>query len=163
MGADVFCEAHARVPIDLVGMDAESLGGIGEIDPPGLAAVQARYRFCFSPVRQTSLSLAVIEAMMIGLPVIGLATCELAALIENGESGVVSTALDALVDAMRRLIREPGEAARLGIGARRIARERFRIERFAHDWDVLLTDVAGRRRPRAAQLRRTPRLAEVTA
>jgi hypothetical protein len=163
MGADVFCRMRARVPIDLVGMDAEALGGIGEIDPPSLARVQSRYRFHFSPVRQTSLSLAVIEAMMIGLPVVGLATCELASVIENDESGFVSTSLPALGDAMRRLIRDPAEAARLGAGARRTAIERFGIERFAHDWDVLLTDVAGRGRPRVSTPRRTPPLAEVTA
>jgi hypothetical protein len=163
MGADLFERARAEVPIDLFGMDAESFGGLGEIEPPSLAEVQARYRFCFSPVRQTSLSLAVIEAMMIGLPIVGLATCELASVIENDVSGVVGTSLSALVNAMRRLIRDPEEAARLGAGARRTALERFRIERFAHDWDVLLTEVAGRRRPSTGVHRRTLPLAEVTA
>lgn len=147
MGADVFCAARERVPIDLVGMDAESLGGLGEVDPTRLADVQARYRFCFSPIRQTSLGLAILEAMMIGLPVVGLATGELASVIRTGESGVLDSSLATLVDAMRELIADPAEARRLGDGARRVARERFGIERFAADWDALLTDLAGRRRP----------------
>lgn len=149
MGADVFHTARSQVPIDLVGMDAESLGGIGEIDPPRLAAVQARYRFCFSPIRQTSLGLAILEAMMIGLPVVGLATGELASVIRNDESGVVDSSLDTLVAAMRELIARPAAARRLGEGARRVAQERFGIERFAADWDAVLTDVAGQRRPSA--------------
>jgi hypothetical protein len=142
MGADIFKRAAATVPIDLVGMDAESLGGIGEVDPPALAAFQARYRFAFSPVRQTSLSLALIEAMMIGLPVIGLATCELAAVIRNGENGIVNTSLTSVLDAARRLLADPMEARRLGDGARRTARERYGIARFARDWDIALREVA---------------------
>jgi hypothetical protein len=141
MGADVFCRARGCVPIDLVGMDAESLGGIGEIDPPALAAFQARYRFAFSPIRQTSLGLALLEAMAVGLPIVGLATCELASVIHNGESGFVDSSLPRVIDAAQRLIDDPAEAKRLGSGARRIARERFGIERFADDWDRLFREV----------------------
>jgi glycosyltransferase involved in cell wall biosynthesis len=163
MGADIFCQARERVPLDLVGMDALSLGGLGEIDPTELAHVQARYRFCFSPIRQTSLGLAILEAMMIGLPVVGLATCELASVIENGVSGVVDTSLERLVDAMRELVRDPGEAARLGAGARRTAVERYAIDRFVEDWDAVLTEVAGRRRPRATAADAPRRLVEAEA
>jgi hypothetical protein len=141
MGADVLCRARAGVPIDLVGMDAESLGGIGEIDPPALAAFQAHYRFAFNPSRQTSLGLALVEAMMIGLPVVGLATCELAVVIRNGESGYLDTSLDRVVDAARLLLEDPAEARRLGVGARRVAAERFGIHRFTRDWSNLLTEV----------------------
>jgi hypothetical protein len=147
LGADIFCRAREQVPIDLFGMDAESLGGVREVDPPLLAYVQARYRFWFSPIRLTTLQLAMIEAMMVGLPVIGLATGELASVIENGVTGVVDTSLERLVDAMRILLRDPAEAGRLGVAARRMALERFDIHRFAREWDALLTEVAGRRRP----------------
>ncbi|MDB4877749.1 MAG: biosynthesis transferase [Gemmatimonadetes bacterium] len=142
MGADVFTRVGAHVPIDLVGMDAESLGGIGEIDPPQLAAFQARYRFAFSPIRQTSLGLALLEAMMIGLPIVGLATCELAAVIRNGESGFIDTSLDRVADAARGLLADRGEAQRLGEGARKTAMERYNIQRFTSDWDAVLREVA---------------------
>jgi glycosyltransferase involved in cell wall biosynthesis len=146
-GADLFLLARERVPIDLVGMDAESLGGLGEIDPPRLAYTQSRYRFWFSPIRQTSLQLAILEAMMVGVPIVGFRTGELASVIEDGVNGVLGLTLDGLVDTMQRLIRDPAEARRLGEGARRTALERFSIDRFARDWDAVLTDVAGRRRP----------------
>jgi len=142
MGADVFTAARRHVPIDLVGMDACSLGGIGEIDPPALAAFQARYRFAFSPVRHTSLALAVVEAMMIGLPIVGLATCELASVITNGESGFVDSSLPRVLDAALALIEDPAEARRLGEGARRMAADRYGIARFAADWDAVLREVA---------------------
>jgi hypothetical protein len=142
MGADVFLRAREQVPIDLVGMDAESLGGLGEIDPPALAAFQARYRFAFSPIRQTSLGLALIEAMMVGLPVVGLATCELATVIRNGESGFLDTSLARVLEAARALLDDPAEARRLGEGARRVARARYNIDRFTRDWDTLLREVA---------------------
>lgn len=156
MGADLFREAREQVPIDLVGMDAESLGGLGEIDPPQLAHFQSHYRFWFSPIRQTSLQLAILEAMTIGLPIVGLATGELASVIENGVSGVLELSLEPLVDAMQQLNQDRGEAARMGANARRTALERFSIDRFARDWDSLLTEVAGRGRASTGSHRVVP-------
>jgi glycosyltransferase involved in cell wall biosynthesis len=142
MGADILLNARAEVPIDLVGMNSVQLGGVGEISPPDLAAFQAHYRFAFSPVRQTSMSLAIIEAMMVGLPVVGLATCELASVVRNGECGYVDSSLPRVIDAARRLIDDRAEARRLGEAARRTARERYDIGRFTRDWDTVLREVA---------------------
>lgn len=144
LGSDVFQWSRARVPLDLVGMDAEALGGIGEVFPPDLPRFAARYRFFFNPIRWTSLGLAVIEAMMVGLPVVGLATTELPAVIENGVSGFVDTDAAKLVGPMRELIADPGLARRLGENARQYARERFGIERFTRDWEQAFADVCGR-------------------
>ena len=87
LGADVFERVRAEVPLDLVGMETESIGGLGEVFPPELPAFEAAYRFLFNPIRWTSLGLAVIEAMMVGLPVVGLATTEMAVAIQNGADG----------------------------------------------------------------------------
>lgn len=134
LGADVFQQARQFVPLDLVGMDSASLGGLGDMAHPQLPAFQARYRFFFHPVRYTSLGLAVCEAMMIGLPIIGLATTELVTVIENGVSGYVSTDVRELVHQMRELLANPAKARQLGDGAREQARSRFNIQRFARDW-----------------------------
>ncbi len=141
LGADVFAQTRARVPLDLVGMDAQRLGGIGEIGNLELAAFAARYRFFFNPIRWTSLGLAIVEAMTIGMPIVGLATTELVTVIRNGENGFVHTDPDALVDAMYALLRDPAEARRLGDGARRTARERFHIDRFVQEWHETLLQV----------------------
>jgi len=37
-----FAVVRERVPLDLIGMGAEELGGIGEVAPPDVAAVAAR-------------------------------------------------------------------------------------------------------------------------
>ena len=143
LGPDVFLAARERVPLDLVGMAAEELGGVGEIQPTELAAFECRYRFFFNPIRYTSLGLAVCEAMTLGMPIVGLATTEMATAIENGISGFVDTNLDKLVPRMHDLLHDPQEARRLGEGARRYALQRFDIRRFAHEWEQTLSEVVG--------------------
>jgi hypothetical protein len=144
LGADVFQSVRGRVPLDLVGMDAESLGGLGEVFPPALPAFEARYRFFFHPVRWTSLGLAVLEAMTVGMPVVGLAMTELVTVIANGVNGFVDTDPEKLVGPMQRLLDDPAEARRLGENARRTALERFGIGRFARDWEETFALVTGR-------------------
>jgi hypothetical protein len=141
LGADIYCQARAQVPLDLVGMEAEALGGLGEIEHAALPAFAAHYRFLFNPIRYTSLGLAVIEAMMVGMPIVALATAEMATVIGNGESGFIDTNPACLLDGMRELLRNPDLARELGACARRRARERFGIERFSADWDAALRHV----------------------
>jgi hypothetical protein len=161
LGADVFERARRDVPLDLVGMAAEESDGLGEVPHDRLAAFQVRYRLFFNPIRFTSLGLAVCEAMMLGMPIVGLATTEMATAVENGVSGYVDTSVDRLVDAMRHLLDDPGEARRLGEGSRRRAIERFNIRRFADDWDRALAAVVGRGAARGANVE--PRLVGTAA
>jgi hypothetical protein len=144
LGLDVFEQARRAVPLDLVGMLSEEAGGLGEVKPPGLPAFEARYRFFFNPIRYTSLGLAVCEAMMLGMPILGLATTEMVTVIENGVSGYVDTHVDRLIERMRELLTDPAEARRLGSWAHRQAQERFNIHRFARDWSHAFVDVAGK-------------------
>ncbi|MGE5621521.1 MAG: glycosyltransferase, partial [Candidatus Bathyarchaeota archaeon] len=142
LGADVFEAARQQVPLDLIGMEAEKSGGLGEIPNLELPGFIARYRFYFHPIRWTSLGLSVLEAMMVGLPVVGLATTELATVIKNGESGFIDTDVDRLAAHMGRLIANPDEAFELGLGARRVAKQRFNIGRFVDDWLKVFDEVA---------------------
>jgi hypothetical protein len=150
LGADIFERARQSIPLDLVGIDATAMGGLGEIRHVDLPAFSARYRFFFNPIRYTSLGLAICEAMTIGLPVVGLATTELVTVIENGVNGYVDTDAERLVDHMRTLLAEPALARRLGDGARRTALARFGIDRFRRDWTDAFTLAAGRRPPAVA-------------
>ena len=145
LGNDVWVEAARQVPLDLVGMASEDLGGLGEVPPPELAKFVARYRFFFNPIRYTSLGLAVCEAMMIGLPIVALATTENVTVIKSGVSGWLDTDLDKLVPHMHRLIRDPAEARSLGSKAREDARVRFDIRRFAADWERTFAEVTSMR------------------
>jgi Glycosyl transferases group 1 len=143
LGADLFQQAREQIPLDLVGMGAARFGGLGEIEHSAIPGFAARYRFLFSPIRYTSLGLAVIEAMMAGVPVVALATTEMATVIQNDISGFVDTDPAVLIERMRALLREPALARELGIGARRRALERFNIQRFSADWDAALRHVTG--------------------
>lgn len=145
LGLDVFLRARTEVPLDLAGMGAEAAGGIGEIPHHRLAQFESHYRFFFNPIRYTSLGLSVCEAMTVGLPIVGLATTEMATVVENGVSGWVDTDVRRLVERMRDLLAHAGEARRLGDGARRTALERFNMDRFIGDWQAALMLVSGRR------------------
>lgn len=141
LGADVFHRVREQVPLDLVGMDSSRAGGVGEVENNRLPAYMAPYRFFFNPIRWTSMGLAVIEAMMVGLPVVALATTEMSAVIRDGESGFIDTRVDRLVERMQALLRDPTLAQELGSAARRLALERFHIDRFVADWQAVLQRV----------------------
>ena len=144
LGPDIFDRVSRELPIDLAGMGSEELGGLGDLPHRELLLREAEYRFFFNPIRYTSLGLAVLEAMMLGMPVVGLATTEMSTAVENGVSGYVDTRIDVLVDRMRALLNDPDEAARLGEGARTRALDRFNIDRFAEDWLATFEEVASR-------------------
>jgi len=143
LGADLFCAARAAVPLDLVGMAATECGGLGEVPNALLPQFLADYRFYFHPVRWTSLGLALIEAMQVGLPVVAVATAGIPGVIHNGYNGYADIRPERLVEVMRVLLREPGLAREWGAAARRMARERFAIGRFVRDWQAVLREAAG--------------------
>ena len=135
-GHDLFLAAREAVPLDAAGMGTEAFGGLGDVPYRDLHRRVAAYRFLFSPMRYTSLPLAVVEAMTIGMPVVALATTELPTVIEDGVTGYVSCDPDRLIDRMRRLLADPTHARALGANARAVARERFGLDRFAGDWNA---------------------------
>jgi glycosyltransferase involved in cell wall biosynthesis len=162
LGLDVYLEMARTVPLALAGMNSEEVGVftadggvrvsdagrddagsavaggkgeiLGEVDQRRLPALMAQHRFFFNPIRYTSLGLAVIEAMLVGLPIVGLATTELVSVIRNGENGFIDTRPDRLATAMQQLLADPAQARAMGEAARRTAQERFGIERFVADW-----------------------------
>jgi hypothetical protein len=137
-GYDLFQEARKRVPLTSVGMETEQIGGLGDVPYRELHRRVAEYRFLFSPMRYTSLPLAVIEAMTIGMPVVALATTALSSAVLDGVTGYLSCDLDALIERMASLVAQPELAGRLGAAGRELARERFGIERFIDDWNAAL-------------------------
>jgi glycosyltransferase involved in cell wall biosynthesis len=79
------------------------------------------------------------------MPVVALGTTEVHEAVPE-EAGVVSTKLDVLAGALRRMIDDPEEAAARGRSARAVALERYGLDRFLGDWDEILAEVAGDRR-----------------
>jgi hypothetical protein len=143
-GYDIFLQTRQAIPLDAAGMETEQFGGLGDVPYRDLHRRVARYRFLFSPMRYTSLPLAVIEAMTIGMPVVALATTELPTVIENGVTGYVCCDVGALVERMRSLLADPMEARRLGANARAVARARFGLDRFIRDWNAAFEQAISR-------------------
>src|SRR3954471_20598829 len=141
LGLDVFQKVREEVPIDIIGMGSHEVGGIGEIQNTEVPSFISKYRFFFNPIRYTSLGLSVCEAMMAGIPIVGLATTEMAVTIKNDFSGYVHTDVDFLIEKMQMLLENRDKAMQLGQGAQQTANERFNIERFKQDWIDTFTSV----------------------
>lgn len=139
-GTDLLDRFSEAAPLDLFGMDAASLGGIEDLPQDDLHAEMARRRVYLHPIRWTSLGLSLLEAMHLGMPVVALGTTEVCEAVPAG-AGAVSTRVDALAGAMRRLIDDPDEARACGEAARTAALERYGLERFLADWDDALEEV----------------------
>lgn len=143
LGPDVFAAVAAQLPVDLFGMGSQDFAeGRGELPLAELHRRAAAYRFFFNPIRYTSLGLAVCEAMAVGLPVLALATTELATVVRSGVTGYAETDPARLVDHGRRLLADRDEAAALSAQARRTAATRFGLDRFLADWERVLTAAA---------------------
>ncbi|HKG08316.1 MAG TPA: glycosyltransferase family 4 protein, partial [Pedobacter sp.] len=143
LGLDIFETVRKHVPLDLVGMGAEAYG-IGEVLHPELPAFISRYRFFFNPIRYTSLGLAVCEAMMLGLPVVGLATTEMSVTVTDGFDGFIHTDPKYLIGKMNYLLEHPAKATEMGENARHTALQKFDIRRFTRQWEELFTKIIDR-------------------
>ncbi|HET6795026.1 MAG TPA: glycosyltransferase [Acidimicrobiales bacterium] len=140
-GTDLLQDLGHRLPVDLFGIATEELGGT-DVNQSELHAAMARRRVYLHPFRWTSLGLTLIEAMHIGLPVVGLATTEAPEAVPSG-AGVLSNRPDVLVEAAKTLLADPELAAAMGKQGRQAALARYGLDRFLADWDRLLEEVTG--------------------
>lgn len=145
LGLDVFEKVRNEIPLDIVGMGSDEVGGLGEVPITELPEFVSRYRFFFNPIRYTSLGLAVCEAMMIGMPMVGLATTEMAVTVENDKSGFIHTDVNYLIDKMKLLLANPEKARSLSAAARETGQQKFNINRFSNDWLMTLNQVVKNR------------------
>lgn len=141
-GTDLIGPLGARVPIDLFGMGASALGGIEDLPQDALHDAMARRRVYLHPVRWTSLGLSLIEAMHLGMPVVALATTEVAEAVPEA-AGVVTNRLPALAEALEWLAGDAAAAEAMGRAARAAALARYGLGRFLSDWDAVLEEACG--------------------
>lgn len=139
-GTDLLPAFAQAVPLDLFGMGAAALGGIENPPQARLHEAMARRRVYLHPIRWTSLGLTLIEAMHLGMPVVALATTEVAEAVPP-EAGVVSTRVGLLQEALCRLVDDPEQARLMGKAARAVALARYGLARFLADWDALLAEI----------------------
>jgi Glycosyl transferases group 1 len=145
-GTDLLDRLGRAAPIDLFGMKTGDVAVDGRIrafdDVPqtDMHGELARRRVYVHPIRWTSLGLALLEAMHLGMPVVALATTEVVEAVPP-RAGTVSTQVDVLADAVRGFVADPDRAREAGEAAREAALERYGLERFLADWDRLLEEV----------------------
>jgi hypothetical protein len=151
-GTDLLPRFASVTPLDVFGMGLDGLNErvglttdavrcVGDLPSARLHDELARRRFYLHPVRWTSLGLSLIEAMHLGMPVVGLATTEAVHAVPP-DAGVLSTDVDTLVAAARTLAAEPELAARLGSRAREVALARYGLAAFLDSWDELIRRTA---------------------
>jgi hypothetical protein len=144
-GTDLLPDLATTAPLDIFGIGVAPLGGprmaTYEDLPQGrLHDELARRRVYLHPFRWTSLGLSLIEAMLLGLPVVALATTEVPGAVPPA-AGVVTNDLCRLRRGLAELIADPGRAADCGRAARATALERFGLDRFLADWDNVFVEV----------------------
>ncbi|MBE1488823.1 glycosyltransferase [Plantactinospora soyae] len=135
---DVFGMGVAGLP-DRLGLPADRMTVYDDLPQSRMQTEIGRRRAYLHLCRWTSLGLSLIEAMAMGMPVVVLAATEAVAAVPP-DAGALSTRIDTLTDAARRLIEEPATARRLGDRAREAAQGRYGLDRFLADWDRLLEE-----------------------
>ena len=148
-GTDLALRVGATVQLDVYGMGVRGLAGLDpalsghlheDLPQADLHERLGRHRAYLHPYRWTSLGLALIEAMTLGLPVLGLSTTDAPEAVPPG-AGVLSNDVDRLVQTARRWLGDPQEAREVGQRARRHATSRYGLARFLTDWDALMKEV----------------------
>jgi hypothetical protein len=135
----------APLPVDAFGIDGDRLPTVlgdrapglafaGNLQPEELCTQLARRRVYLHLNRWTSLGLTLLQAMLLGLPVVVVETTEAARAVPVG-AGARSTDVDHLVAAAHRLMADPDEAAACGRRGRAAVLQRYALPRFLADWD----------------------------
>jgi hypothetical protein len=161
-GTDLLPGFAGAAPLDVFGMGTEQLDAgprvrvVGDLPQHRMHAEMARRRAYLHPIRWTSLGLALLEAMHLGMPVVALATTEAHEAVPPG-TGFCSTDPDVLARDLRRLVAEPELARALGAAAREHALHRYGLDRFLTSWDEVIGRAIEGHRHRA------PRRATVAA
>lgn len=163
-GTDLLPRFARTAPLRVYGMGTDKLASElalgpdeltigGDLAPKQLHAALAESRAYLHPIRWTSLGLALLEAMHLGMPVIALATTEAMRAVPP-EAGAISTNVDELCRAAGRLMNDPEEARIRGKVARETVLERFSLGAFLSSWDNVLSDTQARSPAAAATTRR---------
>ncbi len=144
LGTDVFDLVNSQLPVDIIGMGTEDLGG-KEVLHPYLPEYIANYRFFLNPIRYSSMPLSLCEAMMAGLPVIALSVTELPSVIRDGENGFINNDPNYLISKMKLLIENFELAKKLSENSRYTALQKFSIKRFINEWTNVFDEVTQRK------------------
>lgn len=144
-GSDLLATLASAAPIDHFGNADGPVPGtthIADLPQARMLEQLARRRVYVHPNRWTSLGLSLIEAMLLGMPVVALAATEARRAVAP-DAGVVSCDLGALHTAIADYVADADLGRAAGKAARAHALERYSVSRFQADWDALIKEVTG--------------------
>ncbi len=134
-GTDLLPRFERVAPIDHFG-----IGTPDDLPQHALHDAVAQRRVYLHPYRWTSLGLALLEAMLLGMPVVALATTE-NPLAVTPETGVCTNDVGAAADAIRWLMDDRDAALRFGRAGRAHVLARYNLVTFLRAWDALMREV----------------------
>jgi glycosyltransferase involved in cell wall biosynthesis len=149
-GLDVAARVARELPTDVYGMNVELLaqkepafaeGRHADLTQAQLHQQMARHRAYLHTYRWTSLGLSLLEAMVLGSPVLVLAATA-APFAVPASAGLVTSDVDVLLATARRWMADHEEAAEHGRAARRAVLRNHGIDRFLGEWDSQLEGAA---------------------
>ncbi|MER7014497.1 glycosyltransferase [Saccharopolyspora sp. NPDC000359] len=150
VGTDLLPGCAAAAPLDLFGMGVRDLpqhlgsariSAHEDLPQRDMHTALAARRVYVHPFRWTSLGLALLEAMHLGMPVVALASTGAVEAVPPS-AGVVTTRPLELARAIATFAGDLDLAREAGAAARTAALRRYSLERFLADWDELLGEVS---------------------
>jgi glycosyltransferase involved in cell wall biosynthesis len=158
-GTDLLPGLAEATPLDVFGIGVERLAEncpsdrvrpVADLPQHRLHDELARRAAYVHTARLTSLGLSLIEAMLLGMPIVALATTEAPEVVPP-EAGIRSNDPAQLRAGLRRLVEDRAAAAAAGKAAREAALARFGVPRFLADWDAVLDRVTADHPARSPQ------------
>lgn len=153
VGTDLVLDLADRAPVDVLGVGtgdlvthallhgrSPDLHALDNLPQDRLHDALARRRCYVHLTRWTSLGLSLIEAMLLGMPIVAFASTE-SSLAVPEDAGLVSTRPERLWSGVRDYLLNPSLAAAHGEAARRHALATFGLARFLREWDEVLAEV----------------------
>jgi len=154
VGADLIGEFIDLAPIDLFGMQSDLMVPLIPGKPPArisaynlpqpeMHAALSRRRVYLHLYRWNAIGLSLMEAMLIGMPVVALGMGEIAHVCDGGGDIVSSLSIEVLRSRTKDLLNDPEFAETCGRRAREAAQQKFSLSAFHKRWDFYLSGLTG--------------------
>jgi len=140
-GHTIFRQVKEALPLEVIQIGKEN------ITYQNLSEKISQYRFLFCPDRYASPGFAVYQALMLGMPVVGLATTALPTIVSNKISGFADSDLNYLICKMQSLLDDHQLAVQIGSEAHKAALQHFSLGRFLLEWKQVLKNAVADKSP----------------
>lgn len=132
---EMFKAVSKEVPLTLIGDNPGISQSIA--DPAQLARTVGSYQFFANFSIYSPLSMSLIEAASIGLPIVSTSMQATPEVFTHGENALLTNDPTEFAEFCKLLMKDKELATKLGVGARKLAVEKFGLDRFTSQWNDL--------------------------